>query len=300
MPRPDQVLRFDFLRKKYGPELLLDVGRPEVLANFILDQTPHTLSFYDILFVQEGRGTFTLDHVTHDLEPGKIIFTSPGQVRQWRVTQPVRGFTLFFEEEFTTSFFNDALFLHRFQFFHNPSRPNALKASPQEFTYLTQQLEAIEQELLQLQLDSPHMIRALFYQLLVQLNRLFARQHHTQADTQGNHLVFTFRKLLETHFRERHQVQEYAQLLHLTPAHLNELVQRYFGTSASTLIKNRLLTEARRELLYSPKTVAEIAFALNFSDAANFNRFFKTHCGVTPKMYRAEASQIDKNHLKTD
>ncbi|KAA3440100.1 helix-turn-helix domain-containing protein [Rufibacter hautae] len=290
MPRSTQhIPHFDFLRNKYGPELLLDVGRMESLKNFVLDNTPHTLSFYDVLFLQEGSGTFSLDQVVHTLEPGKIIFTSPGQVRRWRVEQPVRGYTLFFEEGFISSFFNDPLFLHRFQFFHNPTRPNAVMTSGEEFRRFIQQVEAMEQEFKHLQNDSPHMIRALLYQMLMHLNRLFAQQHQTDADTEGNASIYSFRKLLETHFRERHQVQEYADLLHITPAHLNEITQRYFGTSASSLIKGRLLLEAKRELLYTPKTVSEIAYHLHFSDTANFNRFFRSSCGLTPKDYREQA-----------
>lgn len=289
MSQTQDIQHFHFLRNKYGPELLLDVGRVESLANFVLDDTPHTLSFYDILFVTEGSGTFSLDQVYHDLEPGKIIFTTPGQVRRWNATGPVKGFTLFFEEGFTTAFFNDPLFLHRFQFFHNQTRPNALLLAAYTFQQLTQILQAMEQELQQLQNDSPHMIRALFYQMLVQLNRHFAQQHGIDSDTEGNHLLFNFRKLLEAHFQERHQVKEYAHLLHISPAHLNELTQRYFGTTASSLIKNRLLTEAKRLLLYTPKTVAEVAYQLNFSDTANFNRFFRAQSGLTPKAFREQA-----------
>ncbi|MFC6996887.1 AraC family transcriptional regulator [Rufibacter roseus] len=290
MPQPQDIQHFQFLRNKYGPELLLDVGRVESLQNFVLDQTPHTLAFYDILFVTHGSGTFSLDQVQHDLQPGKIIFTTPGQVRRWQTISPVQGYTLFFEEGFTTAFFNDPLFLHRFEFFHNQARPNALCTSAAEFQQLTQHLEAIEQEFRHLQNDSPHMIRALFYQMLVWLNRLYAQQHRTVADTEGNHLIYSFRKLLEAHFRQHHQVQEYADLLHITPVQLNEMTRRYFGTTASSLIKGRLLLEAKRELLYTSKTVAEIAFSLHFSDTANFNRFFRSGTGLTPKSYREQSA----------
>ncbi|WP_210463043.1 helix-turn-helix domain-containing protein [Rufibacter roseolus] len=289
MPRPTQnIPHYHFLRNKYGPELLLDVGRVETLENFVLDSTPHTLAFYDIMFIEEGSGTFCLDNAAHDLQPGKIIFTSPGQVRQWQARSPVKGYTLFFEEDFTATFFNDPLFLHRFQFFNNQTLSGALHTPPVEFKKLIQTVEAIEREFRHLQNDSPHMLRALLYQMLVHLNRLYAQQHQTEADTEGNHAIYSFRKLLEAHFWQKHQVQDYADLLHITPAHLNNLTQRYFGTSASALIKGRLLLEAKRQLLYTAKTVSEIAYDLHFSDTANFNRFFRSGCGVTPKAFRAQ------------
>src|SRR5215472_9419476 len=109
---------YHFLPRKYGRELLLDIGRIEALKNFVLDSTPHQISFYEILFIEKGRGGFSLDEHRTPLRPGTVIFTSPGQVRRWDVRTPVVGYTLFFEKDFLNLFFTDEFFLYRFQFFH--------------------------------------------------------------------------------------------------------------------------------------------------------------------------------------
>jgi len=44
------VRQYHFLPRKYGRDLLLDIGRIETLKNFVLDSTPQQLSFYEILF----------------------------------------------------------------------------------------------------------------------------------------------------------------------------------------------------------------------------------------------------------
>src|SRR5438045_7067271 len=77
------VKSYHFLPRKYGRELLLDIDRIETLKNFVLDDTPHQISFYEILFIEKGKGSFSLDENRTSLEPGTIIFTSPGQVRRW-------------------------------------------------------------------------------------------------------------------------------------------------------------------------------------------------------------------------
>src|SRR5689334_3262751 len=97
------VKSYHFLPRKYGKELLLDLGRIETLNNFILDNTPHQISFYEILFIEKGKGSFTLDENRTPLAPGTIIFTSPGQVRRWDARQ-VSGYTLFFEKDFLNLF----------------------------------------------------------------------------------------------------------------------------------------------------------------------------------------------------
>src|SRR5580765_1375990 len=44
------IKTYHFLTRKYGRELLLDIGRIESLKDFIIDDTPHNISFYEILF----------------------------------------------------------------------------------------------------------------------------------------------------------------------------------------------------------------------------------------------------------
>jgi len=121
-----EIQNYHFLSRKYGMELLVDIGRIETLKNFILDDTPHQLSFYEIAFIEKGSGNCKLDENTMIVEPGTVMFTSPGQVRRWHIIQPLRGYVLFFEKDFLNLFFTDALFLYRFQYFHQYSCPTSM------------------------------------------------------------------------------------------------------------------------------------------------------------------------------
>ncbi|MFC2151711.1 helix-turn-helix domain-containing protein, partial [Bacteroidota bacterium] len=85
-------------------------------------------------------------------------------------------------------------------------------------------------------------------------------------------------------------VNDYTQMLGISKTYLNQKLKS-FGQSASDLIKARILTEAKKELLYSDLSVSEIAYQLNFSEPANFNRFFKQQTSVTPHQFRVEFSK---------
>ncbi len=102
-------------------------GGIETLKNFVLGNTPHQISFYEILFIEKGKGSFALDENQMTIEPGTIIFTSTGQVRRWNVKQAVTGYTLFFEPDFANLLFIDDLFPYRFQLFHQYSKPTSIK-----------------------------------------------------------------------------------------------------------------------------------------------------------------------------
>jgi len=95
-----------------------------------------------------------------------------------------------------------------------------------------------------------------------------------------------FKLLLEKNFIEKKAVGEYAAMIGITPGHLNDTVQKDTGKTASEIIHERIILEARRLLYHSEKSVKEIAYALNYDDPSYFVKFFKTHTGSTPEHFR--------------
>jgi len=279
------VKRYHFLPRKYGSDLLMDLGRIETLKDFVLDDTLHQISFYEILFIEKGSGTFSLDENKMILKPGTIIFTSPGQVRCWKVKQPVFGYTLFFEKDFLNLFFADDLFLYRFQYFNQYAKPTNIVMPPDVFNQTLKLVQNIEEEFAQLQNDSNHLLRAILYQLLVILNRYYAIMYKVQSDTHVHPIFFRFRSLVETKFIKHRHVATYAQLLKISPTQLNKICRQHSGLSAQQIIHHKLISEIKKELRCN-KSIKEIVYAFDFSDPSNFNRFFKRLTGTTAQEYR--------------
>ena len=279
-----EITSYRFLPRKYGKDLLLDVARIETLKNFVLDSTPHQISFYEILCIEKGKGSFSLDENSISLGPGTVIFTSPGQVRRWNA-HGVRGYTLFFEKDFLGLFFTDELFLYRFQFFHQYSRPTGMKLSAKNFQSILELVRNLEEEFNHLQNDSNHLLRAILYQLLVVLNRHYSTAWQVPGDTRVHPDFYRFRSTLEKQFRSRHHVADYALMLRISSAHLNKICRQYSGLSAQQMIHHRLLTEIKKQLRHN-RSVKEIAYDFEFSDPSNFNRFFKKLTGTTARQYR--------------
>ena len=280
-----EIKTYHFLQRKYGRDLLLDIGRIETLNNFVLDNTPHQISFYEILLIEKGKGTFSLDENRMPIEPGTIIFTSPGQVRRWNIKQAVSGYTVFFEKDFLNLFFTDDLFLFRFQYFHQYSTPTNIKMPAKPFQQTLKLVSSIEKEFCQLQNDSIHLLRAILYQLLVLLDRRYAATYNVKSDTYVHPMFFRFRSLIEREFKSHRHVSTYSQLLKISSAQLNKICRKYGGLSAQQMIHHKLISEIKRQLRYN-KSVKEIAYDFDFSDPSNFNRFFKKLTGTTAQQYR--------------
>jgi AraC-like DNA-binding protein len=87
------------------------------------------------------------------------------------------------------------------------------------------------------------------------------------------------------------KVNKAADHLGLSPQNLNAICRKVSGKSASELIIEQVLLEAKRYLLHSDKNISEIAFILNFSDPSHFVKYFKKAAGETPQVFRTKYFQ---------
>jgi AraC family transcriptional activator of pobA len=99
--------------------------------------------------------------------------------------------------------------------------------------------------------------------------------------------VEALRQLVEEHFRGHRLLGFYAERLRMTVDRLNDHVKRATGVTAGHLIRQRVLTEAKRQLVFTAQPIHEIAYDLAFSDPSHFTRFFRRETGTTPQAFRA-------------
>ena len=95
-----------------------------------------------------------------------------------------------------------------------------------------------------------------------------------------------YSELVMKHYHEWHHVSDYAEALRITVPHLCSTIKQASHRTAGDLITEAILTDAKAQLKLSATPIKEIAISLGFENVAFFNRFFKTHEGVTPRHYR--------------
>jgi AraC family transcriptional activator of pobA len=91
---------------------------------------------------------------------------------------------------------------------------------------------------------------------------------------------------IEAHFKTKHSPAEYASMLYISPKSLAKITKTYLNKTLTSLISERIIIEAKRELYLTDKTVKEIAYELGYEDEYYFSRFFKVNADVSPQMYR--------------
>ena len=83
------------------------------------------------------------------------------------------------------------------------------------------------------------------------------------------------------------RVKEIADELGYHEKYLSSVFRKTEGRTLKDYISSFRMEEAKRMLLETDFTVAEIAYCLNFDDPHNFSRFFKRGAGTTPSEFRA-------------
>jgi len=131
-------------------------------------------------------------------------------------------------------------------------------------------------------------MRGLLALIAITVARLAASRARTGSVTlaPADATVETLRKLVEENFRKERHLDFYSEKLAMTADRLNDHVKRATGVTAGHLIRQRVLTEAKRALVFTNQPIHEIAYDLAFSDPSHFARFFRKQTGTTPHEFR--------------
>ncbi|MCK8520685.1 AraC family transcriptional regulator [Aquimarina sp. D1M17] len=129
-------------------------------------------------------------------------------------------------------------------------------------------------------------LQVMLKRFLILCVRLYAQEKQYPNEKQEINLIREYNFLIEQHFRNKHTVKEYASLLNKSPKTLSNIFARSGFKSPLFYIQQRILLEARRQLLNTDKSVKEIAYETGYEDLQTFSRFFKKHEGVSPSEYK--------------
>jgi len=248
----------------------------------------HRHSFFHIVLFTKGSGSHTIDFDRFVVKPYAIYFMIPGQVHSWHFEGEADGYIINFSDTLFRSFLLNPNYLERFHFFSGISEESVCQLPIEAHGKVTQLFEEILAEANNSNDGEPDMIRLLLMQLFLVVENSCKVNNKKSIPQQKQVLLRNFRRLIDQHFLTIKLPKEYADLLYVTPNHLNALCQDVLGKTAGELIRDRILLEAKRLLTNAGMTVTEIAYNLNFQDNSYFNRFFKKNVGMTPDEFRKQ------------
>lgn len=133
------------------------------------------------------------------------------------------------------------------------------------------------------------MLQMMLKRILILATRIFKTEENYQSlDTSQGNIVREFNFLVESHFRTKHTVSEYAELLNKSPKTISNLFGKLSNKSPLQFIQDRIMLEVRRLLSYTDMSISEVGYEVGFNDIQSFSRFFKKHQGMSPTQYKAQ------------
>lgn len=251
--------------------------------------TPHRHSYFEILFFEEGQGFHEVDFHTYPVSAPSIHFLPPGKVHLLTPTADCRGYIMAFSEGFY-SFYGtpQSLPLSQVPFFQTAIHEPVLSLTEEDKRYFQHMLENMVGDFLEKEAENGAILGSYLHIFLQKCLRMATRSSelHPQSPTPTSDLTGRFREMVEKHFREMHEVQQYAAALDVSPDYLSKTIKKHVGVSAGEYILDKLLLEAKRLLVFTQLSSKEISYHIHMEDPSYFGRIFKRKTGLTPNEYR--------------
>ncbi|KQM71461.1 AraC family transcriptional regulator [Pedobacter sp. Leaf216] len=249
---------------------------------------PHRHTFYHFVIFTAGSGTHSIDFNKYKVTPWQIYFMSPGQVHTWNFDNKVDGYIFNFEKDFFQSFLLKPDYLEGFSFFAGADQGNVKDLPPgirNDVEVLCNQLYT------QVNINSnknTDFQRVLLLSLLHLVEQQTAVTQLQQFQTHNMVVLRNFQKLVEENYLLKRMPKDYAEMLFITPNHLNAICKELIGAQAGEVIRERILLEAKRLLVSGEVNISQIANELNFNDNSYFTKFFKKYSGLTPEQFKRD------------
>ena len=245
-------------------------------------------TLYKFIWVDSGEVELDIDHQQLVLKKGQLIPLSHLHHLEFLRIEG-KYHALLFNGNFYCIHGNDHEVSCNGLLFHGSSHVLTFVLSEDERRKIDTLTGIMQEEFLSTDHLQDEMLRVLLKRFIILCTRIAEdRQGVVRENSFQFETIRKFYVLVDTYFKEKKQVQEYADMLHVSRITLNNSVKAQFGVSATHLIKQRLLEELKNELLFSNRTVSEMADDFNFSDPSHLMRFFKQQTGKTFTQYMTD------------
>lgn len=240
--------------------------------------SPHKHNnYFEIIYLTKGEGSHTIDTQKYEIQTPVIFTIRKEQVHFWNITSEPEGFVLIIKKQFI----DNCLDLDIKQLISELSSSNCL--NPKDHSTIDF-LKLLNREFQEKNPPKRPIIEGLLKALLAKL----LESAKPNISKNGNSYFQRFKDLLNQENKLTNKVSHYAKLLNTTPQNLNAICRKETNQSATDILSEHIISEAKRLLLYTNFTVSEISVLLDFKDNSHFSKYFKRHEGITPNLFRKQ------------
>jgi AraC family transcriptional activator of pobA len=240
---------------------------------------------YQIVWFTRGSGYFSIDLEKYRIMDNTTYTIPPGRLHQLMPEGRLSGYVLSFNIDF--------LYLA----IEGPGRPffeEIISDLKRVNMYLLKRVDPALQNVLvdiSREVEAHLMLRleilsGLFKVFLIYMKRQSTTIRQEEGGCHRTRLFNSFYSKLDNQFRTMKQVADYANELFVSPSYLTEVVKKVTGHSAGYHIRQRMVQEAKRLVMYDDANMKMVAYSLGFDDLAHFSKYFKNAAGMNFSDFR--------------
>lgn len=247
-------------------------------------------NYFSLIWVVNGNGKLKADFADFDFDANSLFAFSPYQPYMFVTGKPIKGIAIYFHPEFFCIYKHHKEVSANGVLYNNIYQPPFVTVDDSSTATFKMLCDQIKTEMQNPALAQYELLISYLKIFLITAARLKTQQQPAAAtsvkDDKEPFILQKLKDAIEANFKTKHSPAEYAELLYISPKALAKITKSYFNKTLSSLINERIIIEAKRELYLTNKTVKEIAWELGYEDEYYFSRFFKVNADVSPQLYR--------------
>ncbi|PZR19611.1 MAG: AraC family transcriptional regulator [Flavobacterium psychrophilum] len=247
---------------------------------------PHKHNFYLSVLFTKGTGIHEIDFRSYEVKPGALFFLNPGQTHHWELSPAADGYIFFHSQNFYDLHYTRNR-LSSFPFYYSIHSNPCIYLNKVKLKTAVTFFEMILKEYQNNKTFANESLISLTDLVYNESSRAYMLQNPAILNNKDKYYVKfrSFEELIEGNFREYKLPSQYADMLNMTSKHLNRITQAVVGKTASDVILERIILEAKKEIILQKQGFAEIAYLLGYDDYAYFSRLFTKKTGTTPSEF---------------
>jgi AraC-like DNA-binding protein len=250
------------------------------------DLIPRRITLFNFFFMTKGKSIRSKGLNKYEFGANTFFFIPAYEITTHEViSNDAEGFYCHFSLDLLTSDYRLKDLLRDFPFLNFNCYPLVAIDESAKETILPL-LERLEKEYKKGANCRYEILRVYLITLFTELN-LFIAPPQSMMSNAALILTEQYKNALAQHIYQKQKVADYAEILSVTPNHLNKCVKSSTGKSAHDLLSDMLILEAKVLLKQTNMTVSEIAYKIGRNETSDFARFFKAQTGMKPSEYRS-------------
>jgi AraC family transcriptional regulator, transcriptional activator of pobA len=264
---------------------LFHVNRIESVRDYLkFPLLPHRKTVFDFFFLTKGKSVRSKGLDNYEISTHDFFFLPAYQITTHEsMSKDAEGFYCHFDSEILYKNFAKHDISKEFNFLNFVGNP-VVKIDNEAFVAIRNILERLEVEYQKEDIYFD-LVSCYLLTLFTELKR-FVQVTTKVKENSALRIAQQYKNALSQHVYQKQSVAEYADLLAVSPNHLNKCVKTSIGKSAQDLLNEMILLEAKVLLKQTNLSIGEVAFKINKQNPSDFSRFFKAKTGITPKEYK--------------